>query len=43
MDINKTIDAIRRIEESKEYKHKNPDALKRKDELDAAISKYIWE
>jgi len=43
MDINKTINDIRRIEESEDYKCQYPKALRRKEELDEEISKYIWE
>jgi len=43
MDIAKTIDDISRIEESKDYKEQDPHALKLKEELDAKISRFIWE
>jgi len=43
MNINKAFEAVRRIEESEDYKCQYPKALRRKEELDEEISKFIWE
>lgn len=43
MDINKTINDIRQLEESEEYKRKRPEAIERKERLDKKISRFIWE
>lgn len=43
MDIKTAFAAIRRIEDSDEYRHSNPAALRRKESLDEQISKWVWE
>lgn len=43
MDIRTTIAALRNIEDSDEYRHSNPTALRRKATLDEQISKWVWE
>lgn len=43
MDIKDTFAAIRRIEDSDDYRHSSPVAIQKKAKIEDQISKWVWE